>query len=464
MNDSYINTLSVDYLISIFEEHLAVKNTVGVDGVSVECFASNLAKETEIIHRKVSNQSYDFSLYKEKLILKDRYSCPRVIAIPTVRDKVVVKALHKYLNEMLNVDVSISSAHTHIKSIKKMLVDEKHLNGFIRIDIKNFFPSIDHQVLMNKLKKNLNSDCALKLIKKCISQTTVSRNDKNREKYQNKQGIPQGLAISGLLADFYLQGIDKKFQQNAQIKYYRFVDDILILCRKEEIKAIRSDLIQQINKLGLTTHKECHNSQKSSSGAIVDGIDYLGYVFKGNKISVRKSSVEKLYSRLGRIFAIYTTDEEQGLEQLYYKVNLAISGCFFDEKQIGWLCYFKYINNITLLYQLDKYVAKLFKRFNVPLRKNKLKRFVRSYWEVQKGMESKYLPKFNKDKLPFDSIDLDLQKPKRLGVKSSKQKIKNVQNNVILLEDYRQKNNSKLEMKYLKELMEVLGDVQPYYH
>ena len=57
MNDSYINTLSVDYLISIFEEHLAVKNTVGVDGVTVECFANNLLNETEIIHRKVSNQS-----------------------------------------------------------------------------------------------------------------------------------------------------------------------------------------------------------------------------------------------------------------------------------------------------------------------------------------------------------------------------------------------------------------------
>ena len=89
-------------------------------------------------------------------------------------------------------------------------------------------------------------------------------------------------------------------------------------------------------------------------------------------------------------------------------MNLAISGCFFDEKQVGWLCYFKYMNNITLLYQLDKYVINLFKRFNVPLKKNKLKRFVRSYWEVQKGLESKYLPKFNKDKLPSGFIDLDL--------------------------------------------------------
>jgi hypothetical protein len=102
----------------------------------------------------------------------------------------------------------------------------------------------------------------------------------------------------------------------------------------------------------------------------------------------------------------------------------------------------------------------------VPLKKNNLKRFVRSYWEVQKGMESKYLPKFSKDKLPSDFIDLDLHKPKNVSVKSLKQKvnINNDMSNIIALEDYIQKNNRKLEIKHLKELMEILADAQPYSH
>jgi hypothetical protein len=60
----------------------------------------------------------------------------------------------------------------------------------------------------------------LNLIDKAIRQTTLSPEDRDRTKYANAEGVPQGLSISGMLADIYLSHIDKKHGSSSSYRYY----------------------------------------------------------------------------------------------------------------------------------------------------------------------------------------------------------------------------------------------------
>jgi len=170
---------------------------VGIDGTSKEKFDEILDSELSLIQRKIENNIYDFSFYKQKLIVKSMNKT-REISIPTLRDKLVIKYLDFYIRDKFEeVTKNILNAQQIIKKVK----DSKNkYDSFIKVDIQNFFSSINHEILVNKLKSNIDDETILNLITKVITQSTVDVNTpfKQRIKYNNKEGLPQGLSISGL--------------------------------------------------------------------------------------------------------------------------------------------------------------------------------------------------------------------------------------------------------------------------
>ncbi len=87
---------------NVFEKDIRNKPSIGIDGININAFEKKLDTEMEIINRKVLNQTYNFSFYKEKLISKGRDKFPRVISIPTVRDKIVLKSIFNTLSDIFS--------------------------------------------------------------------------------------------------------------------------------------------------------------------------------------------------------------------------------------------------------------------------------------------------------------------------------------------------------------------------
>jgi len=77
------------YIRKIYNDSIKNKPSTGVDGINIKVFDKKIDAEIEIINRKILNKTYDFSFYKERLISKGRNKFPRVISIPTIRDKKV---------------------------------------------------------------------------------------------------------------------------------------------------------------------------------------------------------------------------------------------------------------------------------------------------------------------------------------------------------------------------------------
>jgi len=89
--------LSKPHLKDLFEKYMSERSAMGSDGISLPRFQKQLDPEIDIIIRKSKVGTYAFSTYREKLILKGRGKPPRVISIPTIRDKLVLKFLSELL-------------------------------------------------------------------------------------------------------------------------------------------------------------------------------------------------------------------------------------------------------------------------------------------------------------------------------------------------------------------------------
>ena len=305
-----------------------------------------------------------------------------------------------------------------------MSIESDKFDSFIKIDIENFYPSIDHKVLLKTLRKKTRKVEFLNLIEKAITQATVNKSHKSIIKYSSDVGVPQGLSISNILASIYFTEFDEQHttKTNIEYAYYRYVDDILILCNKKDIKDIYERIKDDMLRLNLTIHEMGSSKEKTDSGSIKDGFYFLGYLYSNKLISVRKSSINNLHNSIIDIFTQYKHSNDKDIDLLYWKLNLKITGCRFKDKKYGWLYFFSQINDKTLLFKLDVYVKNMFKKFSISYKKKEVKKFIRTYFEILKNRaETNYIPNFStltksqkkhilksifkKDYLPSDKID-----------------------------------------------------------
>ena len=198
------------------------------------------------------------------------------------------------------------------------------------------------------------------------------------------------MPISNALANIYMSGIDKKYQNIDGISYYRYVDDILILVNEEKFFAIKKEIAKDINELGLELN------EKKDEGKISEAFEYLGYTLSNDKVSVRKSSILKLEQSMEDLFGEV---KKENIEYLKWKLNLKITGFILGKQKYGWMFFYSQITDVNLLFHLDDVVQKLLKRYKLDGELH-LKKFVRVYREIKKDLHTtKYIPNLDNLKL-----------------------------------------------------------------
>lgn len=377
------NSLTAKF--TAFKEHCPV----GVDGTNRETFLGTKDAEFALISKKIASGTYRFSRYKQKLIVKDAASPPREVVIPTIRDRLTLVCLNEYIKQQ---SPEIQN-NLQLKQIIYSAIDavrQSKYTHFIKIDIKSFFPSIDHELLEQRLN-TLNFD------EKAIKTTMYAVRQRSQKGAiaSSKVGIPQGLPISGLLADIFVQEIDSDFNERNDCRYFRFVDDLLILCHANNYQSLAREIIKAFATLKLTIHPPKAGGAKSALGSLSSGTEFLGYYISSQSISVRQSSIHKMYKNINKVFLTeFKYAKKRKLKRFYERLNLKITGCIVGDKTYGWMAYFHHINDLTLLSKLDSYVVQQFTHYQVPYKKEKVKRFIRTFYEYKRLDQSNYIPKF----------------------------------------------------------------------
>lgn len=221
------------------------------------------------LHEMLKNKTYATSEYKTFKIFEKK---ERIISsLPFFPDRI---AHHAVMNIMEPIFVStftsdtyscikgrgIHHADRHLKKALRKYVDATQY--CLKIDIKKFYPSIDHDILKMLLRRKLKDQDLLWLLDGIID---------------SAPGVPIGNYLSQYLANFYLSYFDHWIKEVKSVKhYFRYADDMVILARtKKELHELLADIRAYMHDLLKLTVK--HNYQIFPVDA--RGIDVLGYVY-----------------------------------------------------------------------------------------------------------------------------------------------------------------------------------------
>lgn len=200
----------------------------------------------------------------------------------------------------------------------------------IKMDIKNFFPSINKHILYSKIvRSSILNDSSIETIKSFIFSNAY-------------MGIPLGLAFSNSLSELYLEEFDSAIQLNWKpLLYVRYVDDILLIVNE---RIDENDVVKFVKKELKNYHLEVNDAKTDfqvSSNQF--SFTYLGYKFsKFQKKTKRKSKPEnylfinisekkfneKILNKLVRYFKRFKRNYQQSESFwiLYYRLKNLIHG------------------------------------------------------------------------------------------------------------------------------------------
>lgn len=389
-SSEFKSVFKVSKLRDIYFSAVKFNSAIGIDRVNTKVFENNLKNNISIIKNKSLNGTYAFSQFREKLLSRGAQRYPRVISIPTIRDKLTLKALFEILYSVYGAGSPF--LHKIVNEVA-VAVHKGDYDGVLRLDVKDFYPSIRHDLLLAQLSKKIKKKEILYLVTNSISRRTVSKSTAGEKKY-NTKGVPQGLSISNVLANVYMQPIDRKYKKRSSIHYFRYVDDILILCNSKKTERIKTEIIDDCKDIGLTIHTD--DPAKICIGKICSGFSYLGYLFSNSLVTVRKKSLDNLRESIIKLLTNYKYSEKHDTKLLCWTLNTRITGCIFNETKYGWMFFFSQINDLPLLSSLDHFVKKQLIRFGLDPKTTKIKKFIRTYHEITTNLKkSKYIPNFD---------------------------------------------------------------------
>ncbi|MEK6951905.1 MAG: RNA-directed DNA polymerase [Nanoarchaeota archaeon] len=209
------------------------------------------------------------------------------------------------------------------------------IKGFIlKADIKHFFDSVNHEVLLNILKRKIKDNRVLWLI------NIIIKNFDDKIK-----GMPLGNMTSQFFANIYLNDLDHFIKHKLKIKYYlRYVDDFVILHKNKNIlEEYKEKISRYLKNLKLELHPD-----KSKIFSLYKGTDLLGFrVFYHYKL-LRKRNIKQFYKKLEKFKEMY---EDKSLD--YDQIVLSIQ---------GWFAYVGWANTYTLRKEIIKMVNILFSK------------------------------------------------------------------------------------------------------
>jgi RNA-directed DNA polymerase len=346
----------------------------------------------------------------ENLKTKGRSKLPRLIGIPTVRDRIVLSQLNCFLAAVFPDRVPKNIASAYIRAISNDLKTKSSPDTWIcSTDIKTFYDSIQPDRLLRVLARKVNCWQAIRLVEHALRTPTVPRNTKrtHHSDFRPKRGVPQGLAISNILASIYMQEVDDAMTRLG-ITYYRYVDDVLMYGHHDAVqKALRS-LRVRLARRRLSLHSQ--SSGKTSLQPLTKTFGYLGYTFTWPNISVREATVERLLQSIAAKFSDYAHNKSRRLERFKYltearlaeifllELNERITGAISEKKRYGWIAYFNQITDLSLLHRLDRAIARMFSRLPDFDRKapDGLRKLSRAYFEMKFDPNGGYVRNYDK--------------------------------------------------------------------
>jgi len=307
----------------------ANKGAAGVDGQSITRFAAKADVYLAELSTALRDGSYRPQAVKRVEIPKGD-GRTRPLGIPTVKDRIVQQAVRLVIEPIFESGFCDGSygfrpgrgCHDALREVDRLIKD-----GYTHVvdaDLAAYFDTIPHDELMARVEAKVIDGRVLDLIRGWLKADIL----KGLERWTPTQGSPQGAVISPLLANIYLDPLDRLLAERGY-RMVRYADDFVILCRSREEADAALDLVGYwVRDNGLTLHPtKTHVGDCRAPG---QGFEFLGYRFEAGRRFVRKKSMNKLKDKVrdltGRCRGV-------SLDQVIADLNPVLRGWFGYFKQ-----------------------------------------------------------------------------------------------------------------------------------
>jgi hypothetical protein len=274
---------------------------IGLDGVTTaHVYKSEEAKEEFLfeIYRLVNlcekNRPKVPKLNFKKFKVLDIETKPgksRKIAIPCLRDQVVVRCILNRLNAIGIVDEA-NKPNQNIPNLTKAiknLMDENPSCTIIRSDIKNFYPSVDTNLLVTLLQDShgeVIGERLMALIKKAL----IDNKSKN-----DYTGLPVGMGTSVLFANYYISQLGlTNFYEG--VKVIRYEDDVLMFLNE----GIDPENVKVKLDEKLATFRLERNIEKTEIKPCMSPFVFLGVSYENGQVSISEERNKKWISDVNK--------------------------------------------------------------------------------------------------------------------------------------------------------------------
>lgn len=324
--------LSRENLTPALKRVEANKGAPGVDGMTTEELRDYILDQPGELTSAILSGKYRPAPVKRVTIPKPERGKFRNLGIPTVIGCLVQQAVAQKLSYSHDSTFSKSSygfrpmRGAHDAIFKVMSEADQGYVWAVDIDLEKFFDTVNQSRLIRKLSERIKDGRIISLITRMLKSGVFV----NGKVEKSEVGLMQGGPLSPLLANIYLDELDKELERRGH-RFARYADDLVILCKS---KRSAQRTLARVTRFSEGRMKLKVNEAKTTVSHITRGVKFLGHGFYKTKAgffpTVHPKSKERLRDALREILSRNRKKSIEGVKETLRK------------KLRGWCEYFKF--------------------------------------------------------------------------------------------------------------------------
>ena len=265
----------------------ANRGSGGIDNMSWEGLEKNLSTELYKLWNRLTSGSY-FPMPVKEVTIKKKTGGERKLGIPTLLDRIAQQVVKTHLEPIVEPHFHNGSFGYRPSRNSHQAVAQATQNTFkhsfvIDLDIKSFFDTIDHELLMKAVKFYCKDKWVVLYIERWLKAGIVQQDGNQIDRLT---GTPQGGVISPLLANIFLHiSVDKWMEKNHPEKpFERYADDVVVHCKTEKQAIfVLSQIRQRLGYCKLILHPQktkIVNLRGTAEKKYPAKFDFLGFTIQ----------------------------------------------------------------------------------------------------------------------------------------------------------------------------------------
>lgn len=322
----------------------ANRGAPGPDGVTLAEFPEWVLPRWPTIRQQLLEGTYRPEPVRRKTLAKPDGG-ERLLGIPNVLDRLIQQAILQVLTPVFDPSFSESShgfrpgrsAHGAAKQVQRTI--RRGYRFVVDMDLSKFFDRCQHDVLMSRVARKVRDKRLLTLIGRYLRAGVMVEG----VLHASEEGTPQGGPLSPLLANILLDDLDQELERRG-LPFVRYADDFVIFTKS---RRAAERVYRSVNRY-LTQHLRLVVNETKSRIVEADGVEYLGFVFRGRRatIQVSEKSLSKFKRRIREL-----TGRSRGvsMDQRMSELRSYLR---------GWMGYFGLAQQSNLFERLDQWLRR----------------------------------------------------------------------------------------------------------